>query len=357
MAENRHQTAKSGDESHSPPGPRPHGGPGHGGSDHGHGDAGHGHDQAGHGHGDGGGHGHSHGPGAYRGADRRALAAAAILTGLFTVVEVVGGILTGSLALLADAGHMLSDSFSLFLALGAVWLAGRPATARRTFGYKRAEILAALVNGAALVVIAGWIVVEAIGRLGDPPGVEGDGMLAVAVAGLIVNVLAAAVLYRAAGDSLNVSAAFRHVIADLLGSIGVIAAALVILTTGWQTADPLISLVIAVLIAISAWSILRDSTEILLEAAPRDLDTEQIGQAMAAMPDVVEVHDLHVWTITSGFPALSAHVLVTADADCHARRWEIERMLQERFDLDHTTLQVDHVPEELIHLSPPPASN
>jgi cobalt-zinc-cadmium efflux system protein len=309
---------------------------------------GHGHDH-GHDHG----HGHSHGPGAYRGADRRALTLAALLTTTFMVAEVVGGLLTGSLALLADAGHMLSDSFSLLLALGAVWLAARPATARRTFGFKRAEILAALVNGMTLVLIAAWIVYEAIGRLGDPPEIESGGMLVVALLGLLVNVVAAFILSRAEGDSLNVSAAFRHVLADLLGSVGVIAAALIILATGWELADPLISLVIALLIAASAWSILRESTEILLEAAPRDLDTEEIGQAMAAMPDVVEVHDLHVWTITSGFPALSAHVVVAADADCHARRWEIERMLHDRFNLDHTTLQMDHAPTSFIPLDPP----
>lgn len=269
------------------------------------------------------------------------------------LVEVAGGLITGSLALLADAGHMLSDSFSLFLALGAVWLAARPATARRTYGFKRAEILAALLNGVTLVLIAVWIVYEAIGRFGDPPTIESDGMLAVALLGLLVNVIAAVILGRAQGDSLNVAAAFRHVIADLLGSVGVIAAALVILLTGWELADPLISVAIALLIVASAFTIVRDSVEILLEAAPRDLDTEEIGQAMAAMPEVVEVHDLHVWTITSGFPALSAHILVEAETDCHARRWEIERMLQERFGLEHTTLQVDHVPTHLLDIESP----
>lgn len=298
-------------------------------------------------------HGHSHGPGAYRGADRRALTIAACLTAGFMLAEVVGGILTGSLALLADAGHMLSDSFSLFLALGAVSLAARPATAKRTFGFKRAEILAALINGMTLVLISVWIVYEAIGRFGDPPQIAGGGMLAIAIVGLLVNLAAAYILGRSAGDSLNVSAAFRHVIADLLGSVGVIVAALIILTTGWELADPLISVAIALLIAASAWSILRDSTNILLEAAPRELDTEEIGIAMAAVPGVVEVHDLHVWTITSGFPALSAHILVEADADCHARRWDIERMLHDRFELDHTTLQVDHESDDLIELEPP----
>lgn len=297
--------------------------------------------------------GHSHGPGAYRGTDRRALGIAAALTTSFMAAEVVGGLITGSLALLADAAHMLSDSASLLLALGAVWLASRPATAQRTFGYKRAEILAALFNGVTLVVMAVWIVVEAIRRFEDPHAVTAGPMLVVAVLGLGINVAAAWVLSRGGGDSLNVSAALRHVLADMLGSVGVIAAAVVILLTGWDTVDPLISVVIALLVAGSAWTILRDSVDVLLEAAPRDLDTTEIGRAMAQAPDVVEVHDLHVWTITSGFPALSAHVLVTREADCHGRRRDLERMLHERFGLDHTTLQVEHAGGELLALEAP----
>ena len=194
-----------------------------------------------HDHGD---HGHSHGPGAYREADRRALLIAAGLTAGFMLAEVVGGLLTGSLALLADAAHMLSDSFSLFLALGAVALAARPATAKRTYGFKRAEILAALINGVLLVVVSVWIIVEAIGRIGDPPEILGGWMLLIAAVGLAVNLLAAWVLYRSAGDSLNVKAALRHVLADLAGSLGVIFAAAIILTTGWELADPIVSIVI-----------------------------------------------------------------------------------------------------------------
>ncbi|MDQ2622664.1 MAG: cation diffusion facilitator family transporter [Actinomycetota bacterium] len=288
-------------------------------------------------------HGHSHGPGAWRGTDRRALLAAAVLIAIFMLVEVAGGLITGSLALLADAGHMLSDSFSLFLALGAVILAARPVTARRTFGYKRAEILAALLNGVLLVVVAVWIVIEAIHRLDEPVEILGGGMLAVALAGLAVNLIAAWILSRASGDSLNVKAALRHVLADLAGSVGVILAALVILATGWEAADPLVSIVISVLIAASAWSIIRESVDILLEAAPSGLDTEEIGNAMAAEPDVEQVHDLHVWEITSGMPMLSAHVLVGADADCHRARLVTEAMLRERFGIEHTTLQVEHV--------------
>lgn len=278
--------------------------------------------------------------------DRRALLVAAGLTSTFMVAEVVGGLLTGSLALLADAGHMLSDSFSLFLALGAVVLAGRPATSRRTYGFKRVEILAALVNGILLVVVSVWIVVEAINRFGNPPEILGGWMMVVAVAGLAINLLAARVLSRSAGESLNVKAALRHVLADVAGSVGVILAALVILTTGWELADPIISLVISVLIAASAWSILRDSVDVLLEAAPPGLDSKQIGYSMAAVDGVEQIHDLHVWQITSGMPMLSAHVLVGKESDCHGIRRELDQLIREKFEIDHTTLQVEHIAEQ-----------
>lgn len=287
--------------------------------------------------------GHSHGPGGWRGTDRRALLAAAILTGVFMLVEVAGGLLTRSLALLADAGHMLSDSLSLFVALGAVILAARPVSARRTYGYKRAEILAALFNGVLLVVVAIWVVIEAVRRLNKPVEILGGGMLAVAVAGLAINLIAAFILMRSGGESLNVKAALRHVFADLAGSVGVILAAGVILLTGWETADPLISVLIALLIAASAWTVVKESVDILLEAAPTGLDTEEIGRAMASVPEVVEVHDLHVWEITSGLPMLSAHVLVGPESDCHRACLVTEAMLGERFGIEHTTLQVEHV--------------
>ncbi|MGK2956525.1 MAG: cation diffusion facilitator family transporter [Solirubrobacterales bacterium] len=291
-------------------------------------------------------HGHSHGPGAHRGTDRRALLIAAGLTATFMVVEAVGGLVTGSLALIADAGHMLSDSFSLFLALGAVMLAARPATSRRTFGFNRAEILAALVNGILLVVVSIWVIYEAIRRLGDPVEILGGEMLVIAVLGLLINLIAARVLFKAGGESLNVKAALRHVIADVAGSIGVIVAAGIIVTTGWEQADAIVSILISVLIAASAWSVLRESVDVLLEAAPRGMSTEEIGYAMAAVLTVEEVHDLHVWQITSGFPMLSAHVLVGAGEDCHGARREIEKLLHERFEIDHTTLQVEHSPSK-----------
>jgi cobalt-zinc-cadmium efflux system protein len=268
----------------------------------------------------------------------------------FTVVEVVGGIVSDSLALLADAGHMLSDNASLGIALFAAWLSGRPAGASRTFGYHRAEILAALFNGVTLVAISIWIFVAAAQRFGDPPEVEAGLMLAIAVGGLAVNLVAARILHRHSAESLNVSAALRHVLADLLGSLGVVLAALVILSTGWEYADPVVSVLIGLLILVSSWGVLRDSIQILLEGSPAGIDVEQVGRAMAAMPGVTQVHDLHVWTITSGFPALAAHVLVGRDTDCHAKRRELEALLADRFGLTHTTLQVDHVGGELLQI-------
>ena len=280
----------------------------------------------------------------------RALRLTLALTAAFTVVEVVGGVLADSLALLADAGHMLSDNASLGLALFASWLAGRPAGPNRTFGYRRAEILAALFNGVTLVAISIWIFIEAANRFGGPPEVDGGLMLAIAVGGLVVNLVAARVLHGHARDSLNVSAALRHVLADLLGSVGVVAAALIILVTGWEYADPVVSVLIALLILASSWGILRDSTQILLEGSPSGTEVEEVGLAMASMPGVNQVHDLHVWTITSGFAALAAHVLVDRDTDCHATRRALERMLDERFGLEHTTLQVDHEGGELLQI-------
>jgi cobalt-zinc-cadmium efflux system protein len=295
-------------------------------------------------------HRHQHGD---RARSRRALGLVLGLTAAYTVAEVVAGLLTGSLALLADAGHMLGDSAALALALGAAWLASRPATPERSFGYRRAEIIAALVNGLALVAIAIWVFVEAIRRLDHPPRILGGWMLAVAVLGLIVNLAAAGILARTAEENLNVQAALRHVLADIAASVGVAAAAVVVLVTDWRQADPLAGMAIALLILASSWSILRDSVAILLEATPAGIDAGEVGRRMAAVDGVVEVHDLHIWTITSGFPALSAHVLVRQEDDCHARRRELEQMLRREFGLDHTTLQVEHVGERRgLQISP-----
>jgi len=298
------------------------------------------------------GHAHDH-----RVASRRALGVVLVLTVGFTVVEVVGGFLTDSLALLADAGHMLSDTFAIGLALVALTLAARPSTPRRSFGFQRAEILAAFVNGLTLVLISGWIIWEAVGRFQDPPDVLGGWMLAVAAVGLVVNAISAAILMRSEHASLNMRAALRHVLADFLGSLGVIVAAVVILLSGWTVVDPLVSIAIALLILGSAWAVLRDSTAILMEETPSGLDADAVARAITEVPGVTSVHDLHVWTITSGFEALSAHVLVGRGEDCHGLRREIERVLASQFDITHTTLQVDHdASEALIELQSPAAT-
>jgi cobalt-zinc-cadmium efflux system protein len=273
------------------------------------------------------------------------------LTLAFTALEIVGGVLTGSLALLADAAHMISDNLALAVALFAVWLAGRPSTPERSFGYQRAEILAALVNGLILLALAVWIFVEAWGRLSDPPEVLAGWVALVAVIGLAVNLVSAGILHRGGHDTLNMRAALRHVLADALGSAGVLGSAFVILLTGWRYADPLAGMAIAGLILASSWSILRDSVHILLEGSPRGMDTRGLGRRLTEVPGVVEVHDLHVWTITSGFPALSAHVLVEREDDCHARRRELEEILLREDGVEHTTLQVDHVaPPRLVSI-------
>ncbi len=286
-----------------------------------------------------GGHGHSHD---HQSTPKRSLAVVLALTGGFMVAEVIGGLLTGSLALLADAGHMLSDTASLAVALFAAWLAGRPTTPSRSFGFRRAEILAALFNGLTLVAISVWIFVEAYQRLSEPPEVLGGLMLAVAVLGLLVNIAGAVILSRSSGESLNVEGALRHVIADVFGSVGAIIAAVVIIFTGWRYADPLVSALIGLLVLASSWKLLRDSVTILLEATPRGIDAENVGGKMVGVDGVREVHDLHIWTITSGFPALAAHVLVGRDENCHDKRRELEELLEHEYGIEHTTLQVDH---------------
>ncbi|MDP8939175.1 MAG: cation diffusion facilitator family transporter [Actinomycetota bacterium] len=292
-------------------------------------------------------HSHDHGEHSRsaegRNKNMRPLAITLCLTATFMVAEVIGGLITGSLALIADAGHMLSDSASLALALFAFWLSDRPPTPDRSFGYKRAEILAALANGATLVAISIWIFIEAYRRFQDPPEILGGWMLIVAVIGLFVNGAGVFILSRSEAESLNLQGAMRHVIADALGSLGAISAALIIIFTGWRYADPLISILIGVLVLASSWRLLRDSMNVLLEASPRGIDAEEVGQSMAAVEGVHEVHDLHVWTITSGFPALAAHVLVGQEENCHARRRDLEAVLASEYGIEHTTLQVDHV--------------
>jgi cobalt-zinc-cadmium efflux system protein len=283
--------------------------------------------------------GHSHG----QGANKKALAVVLALTLTYMIAEIVGGLITGSLALLADAAHMASDNVALGLALFAFWLSSKPPTPNHSFGYKRTEILAALFNGITIVAVSLWIFYEAFNRLQDPPEVLGGWMMAVAVVGLLVNLAGAIILTRSAGENLNMQGALRHILADLLGSIGVIVAALVILLTGWSYADPIISAFIGVIILVSSYKLLKDSVGILLEGSPPGIDAREVGQRMARSEGVEEVHDLHIWTVTSGFPALAAHILVGGDEDCHGRRRELETMLSGEYGIEHTTLQVDHV--------------
>jgi cobalt-zinc-cadmium efflux system protein len=277
------------------------------------------------------------------GGEKKALATALVLVLGFAGVEAGAGLVSGSLALLADAAHMLSDALALGLAVFAAWLSHRPATPDRSFGWRRAEVLAALANALVLVALGAWIVWAAIGRFSDPPSVTGGWVLATGAAGLLVNLAAARVLHGA-GSGLNVRAAMLHVLADLASSAGVVVAGLVVLATGWAYADPIAAIVIGVLVVLSTGSVLRETVGVLLEAAPAGMDAREVGAAIAATDGVVGVHDLHLWTITSGFPALSAHVLVAAGADCHAIRRELEVLLRDRFALTHTTLQVEHAP-------------
>jgi cobalt-zinc-cadmium efflux system protein len=274
--------------------------------------------------------------------DRKLLIGALVLIAGLMVGEIVAGILAGSLALLADAGHMLTDASALGLAVLAAWAATLPARGRFTFGFARAEILAAQANGITLAVIAVLIVYSAIRRLVSPPDVDAAVVIIVALAGIAVNLVVLMLMSRAERQSLNVRGAYLHIATDLAAFIGTAVAGLLILVTGWDRFDPIVSLFVAALMLGASVSLLRESGRIFLEGAPESAPPEEIGHAIAEQEGVVETHDLHVWTVTSGFPALSAHVLVEPGADCHRIRLELERMLEERFGLDHTTLQVEH---------------
>ena len=284
--------------------------------------------------------GHDHGVAAD--SDRRWIAVALGLIVAFMGVELAVGLIANSLALISDAFHMLTDAMAIGLALVALRVAQRPPRGRYTFGFGRAEILSAQVNGASLLVLGALIGVEALRRLFEPPDVDGGLVIIVGVLGALVNVGAAWALSRAKRRSLNVEGARAHVLADLYGSVGAAVAGAVILSTGFREADPIAALVVSALMFRSGATLLRDTGRVLLEAAPAGTDPQEIGQAMAAHGGVREVHDLHVWEVTSGFPAISAHVLVDAHHDCHRLRRELEGLLHERFGLDHTTLQVDH---------------
>jgi cobalt-zinc-cadmium efflux system protein len=301
-------------------------------------------------------HAHAHGPatghshGVAPDADSGKLALALGLIVAFMAVEVAVGVIAHSLALLSDAAHMLTDAAAIGLSLVAIRLAGRPAGGRMTFGLKRVEILSAQANGVTLLVLAAIIAIEAVRRLFDPPTVDGGLILVVALAGIVVNLAATAVLARANRRSLNVEGSFQHLLTDLFAFVSTAIAAAVILLTGFEGADAIASLLVAGLMLRSALGLLRDSGRIFLEASPKGIDPDQIGQLMASQPGVVEVHDLHVWEVTSEFPALSAHVTVESDADCHRTRLELADLIEHQFGIHHTTLQVEHEPKRLVQI-------
>lgn len=304
----------------------------------------------GHDHDQGGGHGHSHGFGAHalearREDSRKRLIVALAINVVMLLAEAIGGVITGSLAVLADAGHLLSDVGSIVLALIAARLAARPATGRRTFGYQRSEVLAALANGLTLVAVSVFIGVEAIGRFSHPPAIEGGGVLALGIFGLLGNAVATIYLARGGREDMNLEGVIRHSFADALGSLGVVVAGAVVIAGGSDIVDPIVGLLISVLVLFSSWRLIKEPFDVLMEAAPADLDVDGMGAAICEVPGVRSVHDLHVWTVTAGFPALSAHVVVArgTDRDLILRQLEVE--LGESFGIEHTTLQIEEEAE------------
>jgi cobalt-zinc-cadmium efflux system protein len=298
--------------------------------------------------------GHTHAVGTH--TDLRWLTVALLANALFMLVEIAAGVIASSLALLSDAAHLLTDAAAIGLALFAARLARRRPKGGLTYGFGRAEILSAQANGITLVILSGFIVYAAVRRLVSPPDVNGAVMLGVALAGIAVNLTAALALARANRESLNVEGAFQHNLIDAYASVATAVAALVILVSGFDRADPIASLLIVIPMLRSGYLLLIASGRIFLEAAPEGLDPEEIGHAMAGVPGVCEVHDLHVWEVTSGFPALSAHVVVASGCDCHAKRRELADLLHDRFAVEHSTLQVEHEPGLLqIQASESPA--
>ncbi|WP_034272660.1 cation diffusion facilitator family transporter [Actinospica robiniae] len=291
-------------------------------------------------------HGHGHAHGVSADADRRWLGIALGLITGFMAVEVVVGLLAHSLALLSDAAHMLTDAGSIVLALVAMRLAARPARGSYTFGLKRAEILSAMANGTTLLVLSAWLTVEAVRRLISPPPVSGSLVLAVALVGIVVNLAAAWALSKANRTSLNVEGAFAHIVTDLFAFIATAIAGGVMLATGFARADAIASLVVVALMLKAGIGLVRASSRIFLEAAPTGIHPDEVGEHLAGAKYVAEVHDLHIWEITSGQSALSAHILVLAGGDCHKVRRDLQQLLRERYRITHTTLQVDHVGED-----------
>lgn len=291
------------------------------------------------------GHEHDHQHGVAAGVDRRYLWVALLLLLAFMVGEVVAAVLSGSLALLSDAGHMLSDVGAIAGALWAMRLAARPATGKWTFGWKRAEIISAAGNGITLLVVAGIIGVEAVRRLVHPPQVEGGVVLVVALIGVVVNVAAAWVLARANRSSLNIEGAYQHILTDLYGFIGTVAAGVVILVTGWTRADAVASLVVVALMLRAAYGLLRDSGRVLLEAAPEGMDLAEVREHLLEPEHIVDVHDLHVWTVTNGLPTISCHVTIDdscfRDGHAPALLDELQDCLRGHFDVEHSTFQLE----------------
>lgn len=282
-------------------------------------------------------HAHHH----HRTDSKRRLMAALVLAGGYMVAEVVGGWLTNSLALLADAGHMLSDVAALGLSLFAIWITERPPTAQRTYGYYRTEILAALANGTALIAVALYIFVEAYHRLRQPPEVQGAAMLGIAVGGLGVNLAGLWILGGGSQESLNVRGAWLHVLTDALGSVGAIAAGVLIWTLGWYWVDPVASALIGALVIYSAWQLMLEAVAVLMESCPRGIDVDEVRAALLEAPGVLGVHDLHVWTITSGLDSLSAHVVIDQHTHSAGLLGQLRTMLHDRFGIDHLTIQLE----------------
>ena len=271
------------------------------------------------------------------------------------VAEAVGGVLTGSLAVLADAGHLLSDVGAIGLALFAAALAARPAGGRMTVGYQRSAVLAALANGLLLVVVAIAIAYAAIGRLSDPPRIDGLGVLGLGLLGLLGNIVATVVLARGEREDVNLEGVLRHSAADALGSLGVVLAGAFVLLGGSSVVDPIVSVAIAVLILISSWRLIAEPVGVLMEAAPAGVDVDAAGAAICEEEGVRSVHDLHIWTVTSGFGALAAHIVVSPECDRDLVRRRIELLLGERFGIDHTTLQMEEqAPDVLLHVENAP---
>ncbi|MEX2105675.1 MAG: cation diffusion facilitator family transporter [Solirubrobacterales bacterium] len=299
------------------------------------------HDHGGHGHGFG-----AHALEVRREDSRRRMWVALGINGALLLAEAVGGILTGSLAVLADAGHLLSDVGSIVLALIAARLASKPAAGRRTFGYQRSEVLAALVNGLLLVAVSVAIAIAAIGRLSDPPGIDGAGVLALGALGLAGNVAATLVLARGQREDINLEGVLRHSVADALGSVGVLLAGAFVLAGGSDVVDPIVGLLIAALVLASSWRLIKEPFDVLMESAPAGLDVEGMGEAICGEEGVRSVHDLHVWTVTAGFGAIAAHVVVARGADRDLIRRRLELTLGERFGIEHTTLQMEEEAEQ-----------